>query len=905
MPAREKFHEIVEKVKRTFDLLREIFAETPPEPGDRQIAAAAAAAVEPQPPAAVVIVESVPRSAPLSTPPALKPASKPKKQAAPAAAVIPLTDVHQRYLTAVLDATGSIDFPGMGVDGNSLSIPVEQAFVPLLLRDRRIGVIRPERDDGPYGAAAPLSLQGALQRYRRMLLVGPSGSGKTTLLQIMMFAYSRAMLAGLPVGASAPGSKQRLLTAEDGHFPILISLRGMAGYLQKHASKTSRDSLARLLNYFAEIPGEFPSELYPLPEHFVEAYLSAGRALILFDGLDEVDHPRLRQRVLQLIEKCIRQYPACRYVISSRSLGAEAEILSAHDFGTLELGEFTPADMRKYNRGVALAIETRRKAAAAEPQAAQALAKQQADQLIGLIEGNLALAELATHPQILNLLMLVQRDREQLPLNRLDLVETGLQILFDLRLANLWTSKKPDELRLAQAEARHALQMLAFWLHQNNQADFDPAEFAPSLQKWYLSRRNGEDARAAEAVRDFHPLLEIAVESGLLTVRKSGRFHFSQRVFQELLAAHALADREDTLAFTLKCLPSKWWREVILFKAGILNRQSKHRVTELIQFILENGVQAGLQPYESSFLAFECLGQVDPKSWEPVLLDDFKKIFRRMANLPVQKYGHQELMNKIAASQALIRLPGGQILGQYWKLPVGEPEWVKIPAGPFWMGETDPVNPSLHQVVLPEFHISRVPVTNSQYALYLADTGLERPEHWRAGQVTGGRENHPVVNVNWHEAMGYCNWLSEKIKHTVCLPSEAEWEKAARGVNDQREYPWGAWEDLRANTSEVAIGDTTLVGLFSAGASPFGLLDMTGNVREWTRSLADFGYPYDPQDRARENLQAPDGQARILRGGSFYYTREFARCTTRQRYYPDFRFYNFGFRVVISPLAVI
>ena len=91
------------------------------------------------------------------------------------------------------------------------------------------------------------------------------------------------------------------------------------------------------------------------------------------------------------------------------------------------------------------------------------------------------------------------------------------------------------------------------------------------------------------------------------------------------------------------------------------------------------------------------------------------------------------------------------------------------------------------------------------------------------------------------------------------------------------------------------------MGLFPDGASPFGVLDLTGNVREWTRSLADFGYPYDPSEKAREDLLAPDNLARILRGGSYYYTGEYARCSNRQRYYPDFRFYNFGFRVVIPP----
>ena len=201
----------------------------------------------------------------------------------------------------------------------------------------------------------------------------------------------------------------------------------------------------------------------------------------------------------------------------------------------------------------------------------------------------------------------------------------------------------------------------------------------------------------------------------------------------------------------------------------------------------------------------------------------------------------------------------------------------------------------LHQVSLPKYQISRVPITNEQYGIYLNETGKEPPDDWRKNL---GLENSPVVNVSWYDALVYCEWLTEKIAHPVSLPSEAEWEKAARGTQDQRKFPWGTWQKLHSNTSEFGLGQGSPVDLFPNGASPFGVLDMTGNVREWTRSLADFQYPYNVLDKSRENLLAPDNQARILRGGSFFFSHESAGCSSRQRYYPDFKFYNFGFRVV-------
>ena len=173
--------------------------------------------------------------------------------------------------------------------------------------------------------------------------------------------------------------------------------------------------------------------------------------------------------------------------------------------------------------------------------------------------------------------------------------------------------------------------------------------------------------------------------------------------------------------------------------------------------------------------------------------------------------------------------------------------------------------------------------------------------------------------MTWHDARAYCEWLTERwrkegkitAEEEVRLPTEAEWEKAARGT-DGRIYPWGnKWEEIRCNTAGSGISGTCVVGMYSNGASPFGCLDMAGNVREWTSSLwgkfwskTDYKYPYDPAD-GRENLKAGDDVLRVLRGGSWDSYWLNAQCSYRSRYNPDFRDVSIGFRVLVSPISAL
>ncbi len=254
-----------------------------------------------------------------------------------------------------------------------------------------------------------------------------------------------------------------------------------------------------------------------------------------------------------------------------------------------------------------------------------------------------------------------------------------------------------------------------------------------------------------------------------------------------------------------------------------------------------------------------------------------------------------------------------QVVADLHKIPVEEkvlytlePEMILIPAGGFLMG-SDPSKDKLafpneqpqHTLYLPDYYLAKTPVTNAQYVAFLQDTGHDHPGHWKGGTPPRGKDDHPVVGVSWHDAVAYCNWLFEVIDKPYRLPSEAEWEKGARGT-DGRIYPWDSqWDARRCNSEEGGRGDTTPVEAYPEGASPYGLLDMAGNVWEWTRSLGIGGkyvYPYKADD-GREGMEANGN--RVVRGGSWRSPRKSARCAARFGHPPGTSENDIGFRVVV------
>jgi formylglycine-generating enzyme required for sulfatase activity len=447
-------------------------------------------------------------------------------------------------------------------------------------------------------------------------------------------------------------------------------------------------------------------------------------------------------------------------------------------------------------------------------------------------------------------------------------------------------------------------------------------------------------------------LLEfLSWQAGLLIQRGNEINTFPHRHFQEYLTAYYLAkDYPHLLAELIRREPDPR-REVTLLAGS--GQGMLYAIWDLVEVLLvkpapdEGALAENWGALVAGQLVAESVNLADLSSADQCKL---KQVRQRQVQIMEQ-----------GRLPALERAIAGRILGRIGDprktvMALNEMEFCLVPAGEFWMGSEDYINEKL--LLDYDYWVSRYPVTNAQFAMFVADDGYQDSVYWdearKAGVWLEGKvkgflddyprekpydfdspfnlPNYPVVGVTWYEALAFTRWLTRNWRRKglltaweiVMLPSESEWEKAARGgelipatpiirqlsqkkeikldliYNPQpkREYPWdgsGQFDLNRANGFETGIGGTSAPGCFQAGASPYGVEELSGNVWEWTRSVYKI-YPYRPDD-GRENLGSKS--ARVLRGDSWSTRSELLRVSFRLFKHPDYSYCNFGFRVVV------
>ena len=787
-----------------------------------------------------------------------------------------------------------------------------------------------------------LSALDVLNREERLVLLGDPGGGKSTFVNFVALCLAGESLGDAEVNlasltAPLPDEKEDQEPQPWDHGPLLpvrVVLRDLAARGLPDPEAQPADALDGdvLWNFIV-------AELGPLREyapHLKQELLEDG-GLILLDGLDEVPDARQRRaQVKRVVGDFATCFSRCRFLVTSRTYAYQRQDWKLSGFAEVVLSPFTPAQIKAFVARWYAHVGAMRGMHADDAQGRAAL-------LQTAITRSARLTELAARPLLLTLMASLHAWRGgSLPEKREALYADTVDLLLDQ-----WES--PKVVRDAAGRPLLRQPSLAEWLKVDREVvrvELERLAFeAQRDQPQLVGTADVSEARLVTALMqvacnpEVNParLVEyICDRAGLLTARGTGVYTFPHRTFQEYLAACHLTDYDfpDRLAALTREDPQRW-REVALLAGAKAARGTSAGAWLLAEALCYQDPPAEDAPLEEgdgwgALLAAQSLVENESERLNQVVPRNVPKLARvRRWQVAIVRRGWLPPVDRAAAGRALSHL-GDPRPGVGVDPETGLPDfvWCEVPAGPFLMGSGDDDEMAYddekprHSLTLSAFKISQYPVTNSQYRPFVAGGGYGERRYWTAegwaekekrGWTVPGEsgapfnlDNHPVVKVSWYEAVAYCRWLTEVWQaagrigpdEVVRLPSEAEWEKAARGT-DGRRHPWGDEVDpARANYNDTGIGSTSAVGCFPNGASPYGCLDMAGNVWEWTSSL-NKGYPYDAAD-GREDLEA-DG-LRVLRGGAFGNNRNLVRCALRVRFSPDGRDNYVGVRVVVSSI---
>ena len=832
------------------------------------------------------------------------------------------------YLRWLQARTENIELRGIERAGGApvVLLPLETAYVPL--RAKWMG----------WGGA-DIALNQVLGSGNRLVIIGGPGSGKTTVLLHMAWALASSLLSGQPDPARSrlgPLMKPIELDKEGKPFPpqeckpnelplpIFVPLASFARYRRNLASNAP--ARERTLAYFISHHLISKQASSDLPVDFFVQLLKDGQdVLLLLDGLDEVANENERAEVRQSVEELIGGREALRVVVTCRTI--------AYRSGRTALGAnfreiaVQPLDFERH-----IAPMVRQAYACIYPPPDEALCTERAGDLLGGIQrleaerrtrlGNQAEA-LVDSPLLVRLLLIVHFKNRKLPDERAELFDKAINALLQVDYGREESDIR--ELSMDWKLYRDMAQHLAFHMHQQGR------DQGREIEEMALKAALRQEEEFKPHIDGF---LGHARQRGSVLEERDGAYRFIHLALQEFLVARYLREviggegREAILAFLNGRLDDPWWREPILLLVGYMAINATKSARDFIGALARAGSQPNAQFSSAELAGTAALEWRD--SGEPVRADCARRIVALLSDSEASTASKPIL--RARAGDTLARLGDPRFDAEHWHLPA-EPlfGFIEIPAGPFVMGSVKLrdvlayINElPQHELNLPGYYLARWPVTVAQFAAFVQDSG-------RAADPNSlkGTANHPVRWLRWDDTIAYCRWLNEQLRKLaperlattnplpeperrfwrgltegslgIGVPSEAEWEKAARG-DDGRVYPWGNEPDPnRANYDRTGLGATSAVGCFSGGASPYGCEEMSGNVWEWTRSLVD-GYPYPPESLKRQAREDPAAQGRrVLRGGAFHYNARDARCAVRDGLGPGFRDAYYGFRVVVSP----
>ncbi|MCI0555762.1 MAG: SUMF1/EgtB/PvdO family nonheme iron enzyme, partial [Anaerolineae bacterium] len=773
---------------------------------------------------------------------------------------------------------------------------------------------------GIHKQTEPVQLSEATKESARLAVIGVAGSGKSTLLQWAGLACARALLK-----KALTDEQKEFISAlgEKPLVPFLIPLRAYATYCEKNkCSRSSKTLLAFMAEYFSDHHASLD-----LMVDFFKSHLRKG-CLLMVDGLDEVG-PEDRSPVRSAVEELLAEFdnPNLRCLLASRPSAIQvAEQMQG--FQRCEVQRLTSEQRDRlidmwYN--AVLADDPRE-------------ARRKAHDLSSRIEdSDQRVQELATTPLMVTIFAMVHYSRDELPKQRAKLYEDAVEVLLTEVPYKGEEAKDLQNLGGMDWDVRRdRIARIAFELRERGKDSLLEHDLIDLIWK----RFGNEEVEARRASARF--LRDVAERGGLLESVDEKYGFYTHATFQEFLAGRYLAEeypQEQLPAFLREHIRNDLWDEALRLAVGYLAIKGEEKANRFVIQIADSGVDDETNA-RALYVAGLALADVPEDRRLP---DTVNFLVPQMKDLLTADPPRAEVRARFNLGLALGSLGDPRIN------PL-EPVCVPVPAGVFRMGTNEEDVRLLkeqnvdiygdeqpaHDVYISEFSIGKYPVTNLEYRAFYEAKGYDNSEfwsadgwNWRMGKWDSdlsfieneetrklyrdwlarrpvelrdkpffwedpqwNTSNLPVVGVSWFEAESYCQWLSFMTGKQYCLPTEAEWEKAARGVNNFL-WSWGnTWNGDLCNNGDEATAEklnrTSPVGMYPNGASSYGVLDMIGNVWEWCNDWFD---EKEYKNRAGKTIKDPQGPQkgtyRVLRGGSFLNGLGGSRCAYRDGNFPS------------------
>ena len=775
--------------------------------------------------------------------------------------------------------------------------------------------------------------------HSRLVLLGGPGSGKSTFVKQLCARLATTLLGE---GDPLPGFSGELL-------PVFVQLRDFAARIDDAATYSDLPEDRRDEGLSAAFREQIAHGAGRLGvADFGEALcetVEGGRCLLVLDGLDEIPESK-RQTVRDAVSAVCGRWQPARLIVTCRVRSyvghAVLPIKQNYElapFDSTKVASFCSAWYRAQRDLGRFGVDEW------EPRARDLTEAANGDDL----------RELSSNPMLLTTMALVHQREVGLPRERVKLYKLAVEVMlrrWQERKVGKEVAASPELNRFLGDERRlrEAMELLAYEAHSGGGDQADRADLGRGRALELLERQAmlGDPGVAGEFL-DY-----VDQRSGLLLGQGGeGRdglaYTFPHRTFQEYLAGcWMVAGRSPGRLYWQHVKEGDTWALAGQLGAEelLLNRLQTPGFLDLAYDLCPECHPADEHQWRACVWSGRMAALLDPNE---IRSDTdtpsggnayLERLASRLQGILAD--GRLTPIERVDAANARERLGYPCIATSN----VDAMPFCWVPGGSFWMGgdRYDDEKPQhLNEHLDHDYWLAQYPVTVAQFREYVEASGNAPDDE----DALKGTPTHPVGCVSWQEATGFCEWLTGEWLDSgrlpagwrICLPSEAEWEKAARGgvrisreacvrvcrtAQDweriaadlidnpdlKREYPWlGGADPNLANYGDTHLGTTSPVGCFASGASPVGCEELAGNVWEWTRSVwgkdwekPGYRYPYDPREKGREILWAnKDESLVVLRGGAFHNTVDLARCAYRHWRNPVNRDTGIGFRVVASP----